>query len=89
MDIVKYLQEEQNLSVKAISTSMNTTISHIEKVISKKEQFTSKDVNTYINSSELHFWEFVIEAIPLNHLSEKTKNRVLLCKEISDHLKKK
>ena len=89
MDIVKYLQEGQKLSVKAIATSMNTTISHIEKVINKKEQFTPEDLNAYLKSSELHFWEFAIAAIPLNHLSEKAKNRVLLCKQLSFHLNKK
>ncbi len=89
MDIVKYLQEEQNLSVENIATSMNTTISHVEKVIDKKEQFTPEDINAHIESSKLHLWEFTLLAIPLNHLTEKTKNRILLCKEISDHLKKK
>jgi plasmid maintenance system antidote protein VapI len=89
MDIVKYLQEERNLSAEAISTSMGTTISHVEKVINKKEQFTPEEINKYINSSELQFWEFALAAIPLNHLSEKTRNRVLLCKQLSDHIKKK
>ena len=88
MDIVKYLREDQKLSVKDISTSMNTTVSHVEKVISKREQFTPEDINEHIKSSKLHLWEFTLLAIPLNHLTEKTKNRILLCKEISDHLKK-
>ena len=89
MDIVKYLQEDQKLSVEDISTSMNTTVSHVKKVISKKEQFTPEDLNAYIKSSNIHFWEFAISAIPLKHLSEKTKSRVLLCKQLSDHIKKK
>ena len=89
MDIVNYLQKEQNLSVKDIAASMETTVSHIEKVISKKELFTPEDIDAYIKFSGLYFWEFILEAIPFNHLSKKTKSRVLLCKEISDHLKKK
>ena len=89
MDIVKYLQEDQNLSVSDIATSMSTTVSHVEKVISKKEQFTPEDVNEYIKFSNIHLWEFTLKAIPLNHLTEKIKKRILLCKEVSDHLKKK
>ena len=89
MDIVKYLQKEQKLSVESIATSMHTTVSHVEKVISKKEQFTPEDINEHIKSSKLHLWEFTLSAIPLSHLTEKTKNRILLCKQLSDHLKKK
>jgi hypothetical protein len=89
MDIAIYLQKEKNLSVEAIAASMDTTLEHVEKVISKKEQFTPEDINTYLKTSELHFWEFILEAVPLNHLTEKIKKRILLCKEMSDHLKKK
>jgi hypothetical protein len=85
----KVVLDLKELSVKDIAMSMNTTISHIKKIVNKKEQFTPEDLNTYLKSSELHFWEFAIAAIPLNHLSEKAKNRVLLCKKISSHLNKK
>jgi hypothetical protein len=89
MDIVKYLREDQKLSVSDVAASMNTTVSHIVNVINKKELFTPEDIDAYINSSGLHCWEFMIKAIPLNHLPEKTKKKLLLCKEISDHLNKK
>jgi len=89
MDIVKYLQEDQKLSVEEIAASMNTTVSHVEKVVNKKEQFTPEDINAYLKSSELHFWEFILKAVPLSHITEKIKKRILLCKEMSDHLKKK
>ena len=89
MDIARYLQEDKKLSVEDIATSMGTTVDHIKNVISKKETFTGEDLNAYLESSKLHFWEFAIEAIPLNHLSEKAKSRVLLCQEISAHINKK
>lgn len=89
MDIVKYLQEEKHLSVEAIAASMNTTTSHIENILDKKDIFKPEDIDAYIKSSGLHFWEFLLKAIPLNHLPEKTRNKVLICKQISDHLNKK
>lgn len=89
MDIVKYLQEDKKLSVEDIARSMDTTVDHIENVISKKETFTAQDLKKYLESSKLHFWEFAIEAIPFNHLSEKAKSRVSLCQEISAHINKK
>jgi len=89
MDIAKYLQKDKELSVKEIAKSMGATTDHIEKVIDKKELFTAQDVEAYLKSSNLHFWEFAMAAIPMAHLPEKARNRVQLCKEISDHLKKK
>ncbi len=89
MDIARYLQEDKKLSVDDIAKSMGTTADHIKNVISKKETFTAQDLKEYLESSKLHFWEFAIEAIPLNHLSEKAKGRVLLCQEISAHINKK
>lgn len=89
MDIVKYLQEDKKLSVDDIAKSMGTTVDHIENVISKKETFTANDLKEYLEFSKFHFWEFAIKAIPLNHLSEKAKNRVLLCQQISAHINKK
>jgi len=88
MDIARYLQKDQKLSVKEIAASMDTTVDHIEKIINKKELFTAPDVEAYLKSSGLHFWEFAIAAIPMTHLPEKARNRVKLCQEISNHLKK-
>jgi len=89
MDIENYLQKEKKLSVDEIAASMNTTPERVENIINKKDNFTSEDINSYLKFSGFHFWEFTLKAIPLNHLSEKTKKRVIICKEISDHLKKK
>jgi len=89
MDIVKYLQKDQKLSVEEIATSMDTTVDHISKVIEKEEQFTEEDLNSYLKFSKLHFWEFAFEAIPLSHLTEKAKDRIKLCQKISTHIKKK
>jgi len=89
VDILRYLQEDQGLSVNAIAASMDTTVDHIKKVISKKELFSENDINAYLKSSKLHFWEFAIQAIKPEHMTQKSRDRIHLCKEISDHIKKK
>ena len=89
MDILKYLQKEKNLSVDEISAAMNTTTSHINNIISQKELFDGQDLEEYLKSSGLRFWEFAVKAIPIDHLPEKAKDRVLLCKEIASHIKNK
>ena len=89
IDIVKYLQREKKLSVSDIAAAMDATSDHIEKVINQKEQFTAKDINSYLESSNLHFWQFAIKAIPLDHLTPKARKNILICKEISARIKKK
>lgn len=68
---------------------MDTTIDHVEKVLKKKETFTGQDMEAYLKSSKLHFWEFAVAAIPMDHLHDRARNRITLCKEINAHLKKK
>lgn len=87
--MLRYLQESEQLSVDDIAAAMDTTTTHINNVISNKEQFTSEDLNSYLKYSGLRFWQFAIKAIPLNHLSTKARDRILLCKELSAHIKKK
>jgi len=89
MDIIKYLQESKKLSAGEIAAAMNTTVSRINEIISHKQQFTAEDLDSYLKSSNLHFWEFAIESIPLNHLSEKAKSKILLCEQLSKNIKKK
>jgi len=87
-DIVKYLQEEKKLSVADIATSMDTTVDHINQIIDQKEQFTADNIDSYLKSSKLHFWEFAIKAIPLEHLTPKARKNILICQEISARIKK-
>ena len=89
IDILKYLQEKENLSVDAITAAMDTNVNHIKQIITHKTQFTSKNLDAYLKFSGLHFWEFALKAIPLDHLPPKAKNRVLLCKDIAANIKKK
>ncbi|MHA1469007.1 MAG: hypothetical protein ACTSSP_00445 [Candidatus Asgardarchaeia archaeon] len=88
IDIVRHLQKK-GYSVDDISNSMGTSPQHINNVIDKKEPLTPDDINIYLNNTKISFWEFAYEAIPLSHLPEKAQKRILLCKEIAEHLKKK
>ena len=85
---MQYLQKEKNLSIDEIAQYMDVSIDHIKKVLKSEETLTPNNIITYLKATNQHFWEFAIAAIPIGHLPEKAKNRVLLCKEISDHLKK-
>ncbi len=85
---MQYLQKEKNLSVSEIAQFMDVSADHIEKVLKSKETLTPEHITTYLKATNQHFWEFTIAAIPMEHLPEKAKNRVLLCKELSDHIKK-
>lgn len=88
VDIVQHLQKK-GYSVDDISSSMGTSPQHINNVIDKKEPLTADDINFYLKKANISFWEFAYGSIPLSHLPEKAQKRILLCKEIAEHLKKK
>jgi Mn-dependent DtxR family transcriptional regulator len=88
-DIMKYLQENKEMSIEDIAKAMSASPNHIQEVINKKAYLKSEDIDSYTKNQGIRFWEFAIEAIPMGHLSEKTKNKVLLCQQISSHIKKK
>ena len=87
-DIIKYLLKTKGMTIENIAEAMDTTVPRIKNINKNKETFIPQDINTYVKSSDIHFWEFIIEAVPLNHLSEKARNRVLVCKELSEKIKK-
>ena len=89
VDIIEYLQNRKGQSVDDIARAMATTTDHIQNVINKKEPLQSEDVESYLKNSHFKFWEFVLEAIPLEHLPKKARSRIKLCKEINDYIKKK
>jgi len=69
--------------------AMGTTPDHIKNVLKSKASFETPDINHCVKFLNIHFWEFVLAAIPLEHLSEKAKSKILFCKEVSDQMKKK
>lgn len=87
-DIIEYFQKKGS-SIDEIAEAMDTSSDHIIDIINNKSAFSADNINSYLKSTNIHFWEFAFKAIPLNHLPEKARNRVLLCKKLSDHLKKK
>lgn len=88
IDIVQYLQKEKNLSVDEVAQVMGTTPDHIKDVLKNKASFDTPNINNCVKFLNLHFWEFALAAIPLNHLSEKAKSRIFFCRDLAGHLKK-
>ena len=89
IDIVRYFQREKHLSVDKIAQSMDTSSEHIEDILESKQTFTSNNIDYYLKYSNLYFWEFAFAAIPLEHFPERVQSNIMLCKELSDHIKKK
>jgi len=89
IDIIQYLQTKKKMSVEEIAESMGTSPKYIQDIISRKTPLKAKYLDFYIKNANIKFWEFAIEAISMNHLSKKSRDRILLCKKISDNIKKK
>ena len=86
-DIMKYLQEEKGLSVNDIADAMSTSPEFIQFVIDEKLLLTTEHINAYTDYKDIRFWEFAIEAIPMDHLPPKARKKVQICKELTDHIK--
>ena len=89
MDIVKYLQSAKGKSIKDIAEDMSTSSTHIQKIINKKSTFEIENINFYLKHQNIKFWEFALEAIPMDCFSSKVRRKILICKELSDHIKKR
>ena len=88
IDIVKYLQEQKGQSIDDIAKYMSTSSTHIQKIINKEAHLTSENLNYYLKNQNIKLWEFVLKAVPINHLTPKSREKILICKKLSDHVKK-
>ena len=88
-DILKYLQEKKEMKVEDIAKAMGTTSEHIQKIINKETRFTSSDIKAYLKNTNTQLWEFSCDGDLLRHFPDKIKKNILLCHEISKHIKKK
>jgi len=88
MDIIIYLRGKKEMSVDDIAIAMSTNASHIDDVITQKSTLNSENLESYLKNKNLKFWEFAIEAIPMDRLSPQVRKKVLLCKELSGYIKK-
>ena len=88
IDIMKYLQKE-GMSVDEIANAMRVSSPYIQKIIDKKTILKPKNINSYIKNKDIRFWEFITKAVPKGHLTPKLKKKLLICKELSDCLKKR
>lgn len=88
IDILQYLQDKKELTTNDIAKSMETSSEHIQNIIDKKELFKEEDIQAYLKTTNISLWEFAYKAIIMDHLSDKSRKRILLCKELSKRIKK-
>jgi len=88
-DILKYLQKKRGMSTDEIAKAMDSSPEHIQKIIDKKSLITANNLSSYLKNTGTRFWEIAVDAELLKYLPQKTKQNVLLCQEIAQHLKKR
>jgi hypothetical protein len=89
IDIIHYLQSNKGLSIDDVAKATGTTSQHIQEILNEKSFFKEKQIDFYMKQIDIPLWEFLYEAVPMEHLPKKIKNKIKLCKEISEVLKKR
>lgn len=88
LDIVLYLQKK-GFSTDEIAGAMGVPPRTVKKIIKYQARFAPENIAFYLKFANISITEFLWEAIPLDHLPEKVKNNVLLCKQLSKYIHKK
>ena len=88
-DIIHHLQIKRGLSIDDISKFMETSSENIQSIIDKKTLLKAEHIKAYLKNTNTPFWELTYDAVPLEHLSEKNRKKILFCKKISENIKKK
>ena len=88
-DIVNYFLTQKSYSQRELALSMDTTVERIRSILYKKEGLSKEELDMLLKLSNMKFWEFASLAISPDHLPIQIRKRIAVCKEISDHLKKK
>lgn len=88
-DIVKYLTQTKGYSVEKVAQMMGVEDSVIAGVLKKKVSLQREHIDKYLAEEGLHFWELAFAAIPKQHLSEKAYKRIMLCKQLSEKIRRK
>ena len=87
-DILIYLKQVKGYSIEEMANATGSSIIHINNIINSKSLFTAKNINFYLKFANISFWKFAYKAISLEHLNEKSRKKMKICKELSDHIKK-
>lgn len=87
-DILIYLKQVKGYSIEEMANATGSSTIHIDNIINNKSLFTAENINFYLKFSNTSFWKFAYDAIPLDHLNEKSRKKIKICKELSDHIKK-
>ena len=76
-DIMKYLQEKKGMSINDMALATDSSPEFINLVLENKLTLTSDHINAYVKNKEIRFWELAIEAIPMDHMSEKSRKKII------------
>ena len=89
IDIIQYLHQKKGTSIDDIAKSMSTTPDHIQNIIDYKSTLQIENIDNYLQNKNVKFWQFASETIPVEHLSPKIRNKIQLCRELSEYIEKK
>lgn len=89
MDILHFLLEKKGYSEEELSKSMGIPIEDLKKILKKKSGLDQKHLYNFSKSENYKIWEIMLGAIPPYHLSKKAKDKLELCKILSDRKKKR
>lgn len=77
------------MSEQQIADSFGDSVENVKKIINGQKLITPDHFNHHIEHQKLKFFEFVHEAILPEHLPPKIREKVEICLEIAENLKKR
>lgn len=88
IDIIRFLLESKDFTKESLSKSMDISVKNINKVLKKKISLSQEHINNFSKNEEYKIWQLMYDAIPPNHLSEKAREKIELCRVLSKRLRK-
>jgi len=89
IDIIHFLLESKGFTKESLSESMGISVEDINKVLKSKIALSQEHIDTFSKNEEYKIWQLMYDAIPLNHLSKKAREKIELCRLLSKRLRKK
>lgn len=68
---------------------MGISVEDINRILKKKISLNQEHINNFSKNEEYKIWQLMYDAIPPNHLSEKAREKIKLCRLLSKRLRKK
>lgn len=91
-DIVNYLLIKKGYSQNELVDLMDITTEKIDSILHNKDKLAPYNIISFTKKTDIKFWQIIYEGIPQEHyhfLPEKAIQRSILCKQLSDAIKRK